>query len=836
MLAYLSLASFGSDTLYYRFNEYTVVDGSPYDTLIFDLEIRSSTAGTYLVGFQTDLYFNTVVFGANAQPVSITPLAMVGPSVTFPLGPSNPASNRFRYALTQLSPPYNPATLSLVPTASWGKLIRYKMLVLDNSQNAGLVFNLVSMGPNQKFVKVITNTTTKYTPVIAYNSLLNFPTTLTNEDLMFSEVADPDGSNAFFVELYNAGDNAIDFSIYPWYITAWDGAIYTDVQLVGTIGVGDTWVLGGNAGTFTTAYPGRVADQYNALAGGGTTYYYLTSFGPYLLGKFIDLYGGSGSGFTGKHAVRHYSVTSPNTTWTPGEWVISPAGDIDMTPVSHRSLLTWDGTSAEWHSQANWAEGYIPDAGHNVSIPNAGETTPVISFGDNAYCEDLSIDGTGIGLIIESDEFAGDGSLITYGSVTGTGTASVQRFLKADRYWYVTQPVTSATANVFLHTWMFTYDETSTAWGEFIEPEITPLVLMQGYAVWTSNENPWHYGWEPMGDTTTSYDGTLNSGAIGTSLSFSNPDPVNGGWNFVGNPYPSAVDWDATGWTKTSLVTNSYSVWDGATYGAYTSGSGGSNGATQYIPAAQGFFVQTNAAGSLGVTNAVRAHDAIPFWKTQENMLYRLSLNISNGEVNDETVIYFNEAATSELDYSFDARKLMAPAAPQAFTMLANDRMAINTFNNTTETQSVILGVNAPVAGEYTITASNIESFDALTPIYLEDLVTGQNINLREVSSYTFTAGEGTSERFVVHFTDQQGIGDNPASEINSIYAVNRAVYVDFSATRGDISIYNILGQEISRTVASNGLNMVSVPQGNAVYIVKVISDNTTVTKKVFVK
>jgi hypothetical protein len=53
---------------------------------------------------------------------------------------------------------------------------------------------------------------------------------------------------------------------------------------------------------------------------------------------------------------------------------------------------------------------------------------------------------------------------------------------------------------------------------------------------------------------------------------------------------------------------------------------------------------------------------------------------------------------------------------------------------------------------------------------------------------------------------------------------------------RGEISIYNILGKEISRSDAKNGLNMISVPQGNAVYIVKVISDNTAVTKKVFVK
>jgi hypothetical protein len=829
-MAYLSLASFGSDTLYYRFNNYSVIDGSPNDTLIFDLEIRSSTAGTYLVAFQSDIIFNTTVFGSNALPVGITPLAMVGPGLILPLGPANPTPSSFRYSLAAFPPPYNPATLSLVPTATWGKLIRYKMLILNNSQPAGIQLNITAMTNNQKFIKVAGMTTTKYVPIVAYNNLLTLPTTITNNDLMFSEIADPDGSNGFFVELYNPGDVAVDFSIYPWYITAWDGASYTDVKLTGTIGVNDTWVLGADAGWFTGAYPGRVADQYNALADGGTTYYYLTTFAPYLTGTLIDKYGGTGSNYIDKHAVRHYDVTSPNITWTIGEWVISQAGNIDMTPQSHRSTLKWDGNpSSEWRQQNNWAEGYIPDAGHNVAIPNAGETKPLITFGDNAYCDGLAIGGSGIGLIIESTESGGDGSLINYGPTTGT--ASVKRFLKADRYWYVTQPVTSATANVFLHTWLFTYNETASSWDAFIEDETTPLNMMKGYAVWTSSENPWHFGWDPMGDTTTSFDGILNTGAIGTSLT-----KGGNGWNFVGNPYASAVNWEATGWTKTGLATNSYSVWDGATYGTYTAGSGGSNGTTKYIPAGQGFFVQTNAVGSLGVTNMVREHNGLAFWKSDETMLKRLSLTISNGSINDETVIYFNEAATPELDYTFDARKLMAPAAPQAFTMLGTDKMAINTFNSLTQTPKVIMGVNIPEAGEYTITASNFESFDASTPIYLEDQLTGQKVNLREMNTFTFTAEEGTSERFAVHFAEYQSIGDGLTSEVIGIYAIDQVVYVDYSAVKGEIAIYNILGQEISRTGAVNGLNMISVPQGNTVYIVKVISDNTTVTKKVFVK
>jgi hypothetical protein len=412
----------------------------------------------------------------------------------------------------------------------------------------------------------------------------------------------------------------------------------------------------------------------------------------------------------------------------------------------------------------------------------------------------------------------------------------VKRYIGANRYYYISKPVTAANAGVFLHTWMFTYSETAGNWTAFIEPPSTALNPMQGYAVWSSSINSWN-NQPPIGDTTVAYTGVLNTGNNSVALTYTvSGGPYGNGWNFIGNCYPSAVDWEAPAWTKTGLATNAYSVWTGTTYGTYTAGSGGTNGATRYIPAAQGYFVQTNAAGSIGVTNAVRAHSTQAFWKSEENMLNRLSLIVANSETSDETVIYFNENATTAMDYEYDAVKLLAPAAPQLYTMLSNDRMAINSFNNLSETTTVKMGINAPESGEYTISVSNIESFDASTPIYLEDLLTGQIINLREAGSVTVAAEEGTAERFLVHFTTPQGIGEPGNSDITGIYSANSNIYVDFNGPAGEIAVFNILGQEVTRTGASNGLNTVSVPQGNAVYIVKVVSENSAVTKKVFVK
>ncbi len=821
-----------SQSIFYRFNNYYIVEAEGPDTLIFDVEAKSDVNTTYTTTFTLKINFSTTAFGSSAVPVVVQKLALASPS-GYNLNTNVISAGSNRFASTFKAWPFatphtgnsgggfETAYLSNLTTDYQG-VVRYKMLITGTG-DLGIQFQMTGSGnmtAGQSYVLTSGGTTsTNYTPVTAVNNLINLPPDPTNFDLMITEIGDPSNTTTNFVEIYNAGTTAVDLSLFPWYLSV-NGS--SSVMLTGSIPAGAIYTVGYDNTDFLPSLVSTVVGT------GGNMQYLLSVFGDYSSGNAIDVYDGMASGFdfTGKHAVRHYDVMSPNPTFTGTEWVVSDAFNTDMTPGSHGSTLNWNGASASWRTQANWAEGFIPDAGHNVEIPDSG-ITPVISNGSNAFAHNLTIGN--LGLTIESDAVNGDGSLITYGTVTGTAT--VERYLAADRFWYVSKPVTNAMADVFLHMWLYTYNEAASTWDAFIEDETTPLETMKGYAVWTSSLNSYDPEIPPLGSVTTSYDNTPNSGPVSTSLT-----KAGDGWNFTGNPYPSALDWEAAGWTKTNLANDMYVVWNGATNSTYSTGGGSTNGGTRYIPAAQGFFVQAGAPGTLGVNNSVRTHSTQDFWKSDETMENRLSLTISNGQISDETVIYFNESATPELDYSFDARKLMAVAAPQAYTKLGEDLMAINTFNNIPQTPKVTMGINAPEEGEYSIIASNIESFDATTPVYLEDLLTGQKVNLRETNTYTFSSGEGTTERFVVHFAEYQGIGDNTSGEVNNIYAVNQTIYVDFKGSNGAIAIYNILGQEINRAVAGLGLNKISVPYGNTVYIVKVISDNSTVTKKVFVK
>jgi hypothetical protein len=401
LLVIPGLSLIASDTLYYRFNNFYVKPASPKDTMIFEVEIRSSTANTYLIGFQLDIIFNSTVFGIDAQPVSVQRLALIAnkSAYDFEAPMANPATNKFRYALTQFFPPYDPAQLALVPTSTWGKLMRFKMPVENNSENAGIQFDIGPMGGNQYFCLVSGYTRYKYAPIVASNDILNMPSTPTIFNLLISEVGAPltPYNNARFVEIYNPSTSAVSFNIFPWYITQeTNGTSRASVKLTGSIPAGGTFVIAHDLTDFSNA--GFTANQYSTVIdnGGGETYV-LSTYGEYAQGTNIDIYGqigSTGSGmpwyFANSHAVRHFVNVNPGMTWVPSQWVISPAENIDLTPGSHRSTLTWNGSqSSNWRQRNNWTPDFVPDVGHDVTIPANISLTP--SMNDNAWCHHLSI-------------------------------------------------------------------------------------------------------------------------------------------------------------------------------------------------------------------------------------------------------------------------------------------------------------------------------------------------------------------------------------------------------------------------------------------------------------
>lgn len=130
--------------------------------------------------------------------------------------------------------------------------------------------------------------------------------------------------------------------------------------------------------------------------------------------------------------------------------------------------------------------------------------------------------------------------------------------------------------------------------------------------------------------------GLLNSGTVTVNLTAQSPHPDLSGFNLVGNPYPSAIDWSALqGWERDDLTVSGGGhdvwIWNPAAnnYGVYNSTDGdgiGTNAASRYIAPAQGFFVRAISDGTLGMDNRIRVSSDVPWFKSTKEQKSRINL------------------------------------------------------------------------------------------------------------------------------------------------------------------------------------------------------------------
>jgi hypothetical protein len=184
-------------------------------------------------------------------------------------------------------------------------------------------------------------------------------------ELLITEIADPsDIAEAKYVEIFNAGVTAIDFSSSDFFLTreANAGNNYEINQLTGVLPPKGYYIISNQSSTeFSSTYNGATTDIDAIALGNGNDTYILSTSGANpteAINTQFDVYGEIGiNGFTGTNSglsentdgtandepweyedSRAYrlnpDVKFANTIWTSSEWVVDPDGanTTDMTP------------------------------------------------------------------------------------------------------------------------------------------------------------------------------------------------------------------------------------------------------------------------------------------------------------------------------------------------------------------------------------------------------------------------------------------------------------------------------------------------------------------------
>jgi|GEM_PF-878916 len=345
------------------------------------------------------------------------------------------------------------------------------------------------------------------------------------------------------------------------------------------------------------------------------------------------------------------------------------------------------------------------------------------------------------------------------------------------------------------------------------------------------------------------------------------------GWNLVGNPLASAIDWDASGigtWTKPVGLQDAYWRWHANAngYGVYVGGSGvwagvGINptpspapSSPNIIPSSQGFFVRMNTGtgGTLTVGENAKVATAGTHLRSATEVTNRLKLELfrDGDDKNYTGFVAFDPSASDGADDK-DFANMAGNTFDFAFEV-GGGAYVFTTLGALDGTKTVPVRVSfGGRTGNFKFKMSDLGTFDAGTEVYLRDLYNNTLYSADMGEFYEFQVNAGNASvrnRFELIFNGQAlGVRNNLLSKGLSVYPnptdLDGSTSVVFNgvSTQGSavVTLTDLVGKVVyEQVVSTKGSGATehiinnSLPAGT--YTVKVSGNSKTLTTKLIIK
>lgn len=449
-----------------------------------------------------------------------------------------------------------------------------------------------------------------------------------------------------------------------------------------------------------------------------------------------------------------------------------------------------------------------------------------------------------------------------------TGDVTIQRYIASSfGYKYFASPFTALTVGDFTpyleltesFATFYRYDENNkntlgqpiTGWIKYVQP--------------SGLLNPFHGYTANLGTNTSSvtmeFSGIVNNGTFTRSLS-NNNGKFTKGYNFIGNPYPSPINWDAPGWTKTKVDNAIYFFNAGTTdrylgtYSSYVNGVATGNG-SNVIPAYQAFFVHVKDTanptnypvnGSLTITNAVRVNNLNPVFHKNSNEALQIKIAAaftSPDGPKDFAVSYFDSDATGDFDTHKDALKLMntEPLVPNIYFITEGGReLSINGIPEpSAEITEIALGINTLQDGTIMISTGDMSMLPSNRYLYLLDTESNIRKDLLLHTHYKFSLRKGKYDNRFKLIISNFEMGEI-TEEDHKLFIVTGggASYTIYTTLpdeeKGTIIVYNIAGQKVhEKDVTGKETIVVHPSTGAGAYVVTISAMGRRETAKIIV-
>jgi len=373
-------------------------------------------------------------------------------------------------------------------------------------------------------------------------------------------------------------------------------------------------------------------------------------------------------------------------------------------------------------------------------------------------------------------------------------------------------------------------------------PATTISVFDKGWVSPTALTNPASLATQGFtvqlpGASILSFTGLVGNSTGSISLSrASGATATDAGWNLIGNPYPSPLDFSTIPAGQRTNMDAAFYTYEstsqyGGSYRSYVNGVG-----NQLIGSAQAFFVRVSTGqtvGSLTLNNANRITtytSQAPVYRGAADSRPRLTLALAGAGLTDELTLYAQTGATAGADSEYDAVKLansnglnLASLTPAGEQLAIDGRAAFSTA-------TIPLAVTVPTSGQYTLTAAKLSNLPAGLQAELVDVQTGARTLLAAGAAYAFTAGSSPlAGRFWLNLTPASA----PLASAAGLGAPTLALYPNpaHSAVTAvgltpstAITVLDVRGRVVlTASPDANGTARLAMPQDLApgVYVVK---------------
>ena len=389
------------------------------------------------------------------------------------------------------------------------------------------------------------------------------------------------------------------------------------------------------------------------------------------------------------------------------------------------------------------------------------------------------------------------------------------------------------------------------------------------------------------------FEGPFNNGIIDVNLYRNDFESADTNWNFIGNPYPSAISADDFLTLHTyNATTNTSGVIDGAIFfwSHNTAADGDTNGnqvlnysqsdyavingtgetaagdglpVNRFIPSGQGFFVSmhnsapstavsgTTRTAQLSFNNSMRVTGNNDQFFRLDNSIgpnkIKLNLTTDSGVFNQILVGYLDGATNDDDGMYYDAHKnLSANANAIIYTLIesSDKKFAIQgkESNSLTLDEIISLGFYTSIdeATLYTLSIADLNGeFMTENTIYVKDKLLGITHDL-SANNYTFTSETGEfNDRFDIVFQSEAlSVSENDTSSNDLSIIELGDSDVEFSVGHSliikHVEIIDMVGRTIYKLQGNSSTEVYDLSRlSQSTYIARVtLTNGQVITKK----